>query len=189
MTPVTPNSAGGIAWLDEMIKQDAESMDDTENSKQRFQRHIEKLTKATQVSFAERALLSEQVQFLGKINDEAEILKMARGIVIGNARIMSYKDLEKAGEESAWKTAEKDARKANNDAKKAAKAAREAGQADLDPASSLSGKQSASRKWRRVVEEDENEDEINARVTIAVWESEDGILERWMAPVAKDVVI
>ena len=39
-TPVTPKSAGGIVRLNEMIKQDAESMDDTEDSKQRLQRHI-----------------------------------------------------------------------------------------------------------------------------------------------------
>ena len=98
---------------------------------------------------------------------------------------MNYEDLKKAREDRARRIAEKDARKAKNNAQKAAKAAREARQADLDPALFLKGKQRASRKRRRIVEEDEDEDEINAAVTNAVQDPEDGFPEQWRAPVAK----
>ena len=56
-TLVTPVSAEAVASLHNLIKQDANVMDET--SKQRIQRHIQKLTNATQLSFAERALLQE----------------------------------------------------------------------------------------------------------------------------------
>lgn len=175
---MTPRSAGGIARLNKLIKQDAESIDDTENSKQRLQRHIQKLTKATQVSFAERALLSEQVRFLGKINNKAKTRKMAKGIVIRKARIMNDEDLEKAREERARKTAEKDAKKAKNDARKAAKGAQEARRADFDPTSPLKRKQKTSRKRKRTVEEDEDKGENTLIVTNAVQDSEDRIPEQ-----------
>ena len=66
---MTPVSAEAVASLHSLIKRDANILDET--SKQRIQRHIQKLTNATQLSFAERALLQEQNRFLAEINNEA----------------------------------------------------------------------------------------------------------------------
>jgi hypothetical protein len=52
-TPVTPVSAEAVASLHNLIKQDAIMLDET--SKQRLERHVQKLTHAAQLSFAERA--------------------------------------------------------------------------------------------------------------------------------------
>jgi hypothetical protein len=43
-----------------------------EVAKQRLQRHLQKLTNAAQLSFAERALLHDHNEFLDKINNEAK---------------------------------------------------------------------------------------------------------------------
>ena len=76
-------------------------------SKQRLQRHIQKLANATQLSFAERALLREHNQFLTRINNEAKVRRSAKSKILGTARVMSYEDLEKARAERAAKEAEK----------------------------------------------------------------------------------
>jgi hypothetical protein len=109
-TPVTPISAEAVASLHNLIKQDAHVLDET--SKQRLQRHVQKLTDAAQLSFAERALLQEHNRFLAKINNEAKVRRSTKSKIIGTARVMSYEDLEKAREERAAKEAEKEARKA-----------------------------------------------------------------------------
>lgn len=57
-TPVTPITANAVVSLHNLIKQDANVVD--EASKQRLQRHIQKLANATYLSLAERALLKEQ---------------------------------------------------------------------------------------------------------------------------------
>ena len=58
-----PKSAGGDTALHNLIEQDAHMLD--ESHKQRLQKLVQKLANAAQLSFAERALLSEQNQFLG----------------------------------------------------------------------------------------------------------------------------
>jgi hypothetical protein len=63
-------SAEAIASLHNVIQQDAHMLDET--SKQRLQRHVQKLVNATQLSFAERALLQERNRFLTKINNGAK---------------------------------------------------------------------------------------------------------------------
>lgn len=121
VSPATPKSAGGVASLYHLIKSDVEMVDET--SKLRLERHVQKLTNATQVSFAERALLSEQVQFLNNINCEAKVRRSAKAEILGTARVMSYEDLELARKERALKTAAKEAKKAAKEPKKAAKEA------------------------------------------------------------------
>lgn len=54
-TPVTPVSIEAVASLRYLIEQDAYLLDETK--KQRLQRRLKKLINATQLSFAERALL------------------------------------------------------------------------------------------------------------------------------------
>jgi hypothetical protein len=63
-------------------------------------------------------------------------------------------------------------------ARKIRKTVREAQQADLDPTLSSRGKQRASRKRRRIVEDNEDDDKINAAVTNVVQDPEDGVLEQ-----------
>ena len=119
VSPATPKSAGAVASLHDLITQDTDMVDET--SKQRLLRHLQKLTNATQVSFAERALLGEQVQFLNNINNEAKVRRGAKAEVIGTARVMSYEDLDRARKERALKTAAKEAKKAAKGAKEGKK--------------------------------------------------------------------
>ncbi|KAK0302491.1 hypothetical protein LTR82_017856, partial [Friedmanniomyces endolithicus] len=99
-----------VTALQNLIKKDAHSLDVA--SQQRLQRRLEKLTNATQLSFAERALLQEQNRFLTTVNNEAKVRRTTETEIIGKARVMSYEDLEKARRERAAKEAEKEARKA-----------------------------------------------------------------------------
>ncbi|CAO2648698.1 Nn.00g079650.m01.CDS01 [Neocucurbitaria sp. VM-36] len=55
-----------------------------------------KLANAAQISFAERALLKDRNRFLFKINNEAKARRLARSIVLGKAKVMSFEDLEEA---------------------------------------------------------------------------------------------
>ena len=121
-TPVTPVSAGGIVALHNLIKEDTRLLD--ESQKQRLQKHVQKLANATQLSFAERALLFEQNEFLAKINNEAKVRRATKANIIGTARVMAYADLEKARTERAAKDAEKEAASKARKAKKAEKGLR-----------------------------------------------------------------
>ena len=116
-TPVTPISAEAVASLHSLIKQDTHLLDET--SKQRLQRRVQKLTNATQLSFAERALLQEHNRFLARINNEAKLRRSTKSGKLGTARVMSYEDLENARAERAAKEAVKEAKKAEKEAKKA----------------------------------------------------------------------
>jgi hypothetical protein len=106
---VTPISAEAVTVLHDLIKQDADMLDET--SRQRLQKHVQKLTNATQLSFSERALLHEQNRFLAEINSEAKVRRSTKAKIIGTARVMSYEDLENARAERAAKDAEKEAKK------------------------------------------------------------------------------
>ena len=113
-TPVTPVSVEAVASLHQLIKQDTHLLD--EASKQRLQWRVQKLTSATQLSFTERALLQDHIQFLADINNEAKVRRATKSKIIGTARVMSYEDLEKARAERAAKDAKKEAA---NETKKA----------------------------------------------------------------------
>ena len=106
-SPVTPVSAEAVAALHDIIRADADTLE--ESSKQRLQKHLQKLTNATQLSFAERALLSEHNRFLGRINNEAKVRRATKSKVLGAARVMSYEDLEQARTARATKDAKKEA--------------------------------------------------------------------------------
>ncbi|EME39024.1 hypothetical protein DOTSEDRAFT_39204 [Dothistroma septosporum NZE10] len=119
-TPVTPASAEGVHALHNLMKHDTDTLDVTR--RQRFQEHLKKLTNATHLSFAERALLREQNHFLAKINNEAKARRSTKTEIIGTARVMSYEDLAKARMDRALKEAEKEAKRAEKEAKKAGSA-------------------------------------------------------------------
>ena len=116
-SPVTPTSAEAVTALHDLIKEDAKLLEDPD--RQRLQKHLQKLTNATQLSFAERALLTEHNQFLAKINNEAKPRRATRGKVVGTARVMSYEDIERAKAERAISEARKEAKSEARKAKKA----------------------------------------------------------------------
>jgi hypothetical protein len=100
-TPVTPVTAEALIPLHNLIKEDARTLDEV--SRRRLQRHVQKLTSAARVSFAECALLQDQNQSLIKINKEAKVRRSTRAVVLGKAKVMSYEDLEEARAKRAAK--------------------------------------------------------------------------------------
>lgn len=117
-TPTTPVSVEAVAALHNLIKQDTHGLDET--SRKRLQKHVQKLTNATQLSFSERVILQEHNRFVTEINNEAKPRRAAKSDILGTARVMSCEDLVMAREERAEKEAVKEAKKAEKQAKKAA---------------------------------------------------------------------
>ena len=70
-TPVTPVSAEGLTSLQNLIKQDAYTLNRT--STQRLERYVQKLANAAQASSAESGLLHDQNQMLIRMNNEAKV--------------------------------------------------------------------------------------------------------------------
>lgn len=83
-----------LTSLQNLTKQDAYALDKL--SKQRLQRHVEKLVSAAKISVTQCALLQDQNGFLLKKNNEAKVRRSTRSIVLGKAKVMSYEDLEEA---------------------------------------------------------------------------------------------
>jgi hypothetical protein len=100
-TPVTPVSAEALTSLHNRITQDAYAHD--AQSRQRLQKHVQKLASAAQISFAERALLQDQNRFLLKVNGEAKTRRSTRSVVLGRAKVMSFQELEEARSKRAAK--------------------------------------------------------------------------------------
>jgi len=179
-TPVTPVSAGGVAALHNLIKQDAQVLD--ESHKQRLQKHVQKLANATQLSFAERALLFEQKEFLAKINNEAKVRRATKATVLGTARVMCYADLEKARTERAAKDAEKEAASEARKAKKAKKELR------AIPTAEEATVGRAKRGLKRKIRTEENiaAETTMTEVQMGQTQADEDILARpWQAPVAR----
>jgi hypothetical protein len=93
-TPVTPVSVEGLVLLQNLIKQDAHTLN--EASIQRLERHVQKLAYAAQVSFTELALLDNRNQMLTRMNNEVKVRRSTRSIVLGKAKVMSFEDIEVA---------------------------------------------------------------------------------------------
>jgi hypothetical protein len=102
VTPVTPVDTEAVTLLHNMIKQDAQMLD--EPSKRRIHRRVQKLASAARVAFAERSLLQDHNRFLSKINGEVKARRSTKSLVLGKAKVMSFKELE----ESRAKRAAKD---------------------------------------------------------------------------------
>jgi hypothetical protein len=56
----------------------------------------QKCTKAFQKSSAQSILQEDRIQFLTTINNEAKVRRSTKSLVLGKAKVMSYKDLEEA---------------------------------------------------------------------------------------------
>src|SRR5205814_1053010 len=89
MTPVLLVTTEALTSLQNLIKQDAHTLDKT--SKQRIQRHVQKLVSAAKTSFTQCTLLQDQNRFLLKTNNEAKVRRSTRSIVLGKVKVMSYK--------------------------------------------------------------------------------------------------
>ena len=116
VTPVTPVTAEGLLSLQNLINNDAESLD--EKSRRRLQKHLQKFSNAAAMSFAERALQEEQIKFLHKVNNEAKSRRTTKSLVLGKAKVMSYEDLESARAKRAATGLEAVARKEKRGKKK-----------------------------------------------------------------------
>ncbi|KAF2124636.1 DDE-domain-containing protein [Dothidotthia symphoricarpi CBS 119687] len=96
-TPATPVSAEGLVSLQDLIiKQDAGTLD--EASKQSLQRHLHKLAKTVQLSFAKGALQQNYIRFLLTINNEAKV------------KVMGYEELQEARQKRIEKDADEKAK-------------------------------------------------------------------------------
>jgi hypothetical protein len=91
---------------------------------------------------------------LTKINNKAKVRRSTRPDILGTARMMSYKDLEKARADRATKEVAKEAKKATKEAKKATKEAKKAtkeakkiASATLEAEKATAGK--GKRGWKR----------------------------------------
>lgn len=123
-SPSTPQSTDAVASLHNVINGEIQILDAACTG--RLRRYVQKLTDATQLSFAERTLLQDSVRFLSEINNEAKVRRSTNSSKIGTARVMSFEDLESARAERAVKEAAKRAAHDAREAKKAEKAARAA---------------------------------------------------------------
>lgn len=110
VTPVTPTTTEGLLSLQDQINHDADSLDET--SRRRLHKHLQKFSNAATMSFAKRALQEEQIKFLHRVNNEAKVRRAAKFLVLGKAKVMSYKDLESARAKRAADELNKVARKA-----------------------------------------------------------------------------
>lgn len=130
-SPVTPLSTEAVASLQNLISQEIHSLD--EARAERLQKQVQKLTNATQLSFAERALLQDNVRFLSEINSEAKVRRATKSKVIGTARVMSYEDLVSARADGTAKEAAKEAASDARKARKVEKASAAAARAEKVP--------------------------------------------------------
>jgi hypothetical protein len=124
VTPVTPVCAAGfVALRDAIINGDACALDEVD--KQKLDRHVGKLAKAAQISFAKNTLQEERIQSLLKINDEAKPRRSTRPLVLSTAKVISYEDLAAALAKRAEQEEKAVARKKKAEETRAKKTERE----------------------------------------------------------------
>ncbi len=175
-TLVTSVSAEAVASLHNLIKQNANVLDET--SKQRIQRHIQKLTNVTQLFFVERAFLQEQNRFLIEVNNEVKARRSIKLQNLEKTRVMSYESLEKARAKRAAKEVAKEVKKTEREAKKTEKEAKKTAKEAEKVASATAEveKVTASKKnlgWNKTTQKRKSLKEANA--------SESKIKVAWMS--------
>ncbi|KAK3064666.1 hypothetical protein LTS18_005093 [Coniosporium uncinatum] len=97
----TPVSSEALTSLLNLIKQHPHD----ETSKQRQQIFAQKLANAAQTSYAQHALDQDRIRFLSKMNNEATVRRKIKSNILGNARVMSFEDIETARARRAMKDA------------------------------------------------------------------------------------
>jgi hypothetical protein len=124
ITPVTPVCAASFAALrDAIVDGDACTLDEV--NKQKLDRHIGKLAKAAQISYARCTLQEDRIRDLLKINDEAKSRRSTRALVLSTAKVISYEDLNAALARQAEQEAKALARQRKAAEARAKKAERE----------------------------------------------------------------
>lgn len=116
-TPATPVTAESLSSLLDLMKRIPHDEANRAFHQKLQQKHIN----ATQLCFAERALLQTQNQFLTEINNEGKVRRSTKSKVLGKgkARIMLWDDLDAARAALAAKEKEKEEKKARRAAKPA----------------------------------------------------------------------
>jgi hypothetical protein len=107
----TPTSPTSLTALHIRLREDAYADDDA--GRERVLRQTQKLINAIETSFAERAIQRDQIQFLREINNEGKLRRATKSLILGTgeARVMSYEDLEDARAKRAAKDEAKTKRK------------------------------------------------------------------------------
>jgi hypothetical protein len=98
----TPVTTEALMSLRNLIEQDAHVLDETS------ERRLQKFANATQISFAECALLQDENRLLFKQNDEAKRRKSTKSTVVGKAKVMNYEDIAETQGKRAAKEAAKE---------------------------------------------------------------------------------
>jgi hypothetical protein len=137
-------TAEGVVLLLNRIKQDAQALD--EPSKRDLFRHAQMMASATRVAFAERSLLQDHNRFLSKINGEVKARRSTKSLVLGTAKVMSYKELE---ESRAKRAAKEAATSKGKRGRKRRSSALEGGAPDATAATTQSGHM--SEPWKAPV--------------------------------------
>ena len=95
VTPATPVSTEAFVSLQNLLVNENVYTPE-QQSTQRFQRLLHKLSKAAQTFLAKNALQQDQIKFLLTINNEAKARRSTKSLVLGKAKVMSYEDLVEA---------------------------------------------------------------------------------------------
>jgi len=98
ITPITPVMIGALTLLHNIIKQEL-----NKPSKDRIQRHVQKLACIAQILFVKQTLLQDQNRFLSKINNKVKVCQSIRSVILGKTKVISYEDLEEARAKRAAK--------------------------------------------------------------------------------------
>ncbi|KAF5847260.1 hypothetical protein GGP41_003557 [Bipolaris sorokiniana] len=172
LTPVTPVSEQGLVSLrNTIIEQDSSTLN--EASKQRLERHLHKLVKAAQLSFAKGALQQNHIQFLLTVNNEAKVRRSTKSLVLGKAKVMGYEELVEAREKRIEKDA---AQKAKGQGKRGRKRTSAAVEDDTaEP----------KTKAKRVTEEPQPSITLATTSTVAAVVGIETAPAPWRAPVAR----
>ncbi|KIM93070.1 hypothetical protein OIDMADRAFT_138438, partial [Oidiodendron maius Zn] len=145
-TPVTPVSVEGLVSLQNLIKQDAHTLNKA--SIPRLERHVQKLANAAQASLAETTLLHDRTQMLIRMNNEAKVRRSTKSIVVGKAKVMSFEDIEVARAARAAKDVIKGKGKRG---RKRKSAAQEADEPEPEPEPEVAQIVKAPVPWRAPV--------------------------------------
>jgi hypothetical protein len=92
ITPVTPVTTQGLASLhNSVMNQAAQGLD--EQSIVRFQKNVEKITKAAKMAIAGGILQRDRICALMKANDESKVRRSTKAVVLGKAKVMGYDEV------------------------------------------------------------------------------------------------
>ena len=128
----TPTTSTSLNALRMRLENNFESLDEKSNSE------FQKIVNAAEKAMADRALLLDENRLLFEQNNEKTIRSSVKSTVIGNAKVMSYDEIEKARR----KRDERDASKARRGKQKVV--------GELLEASTSCRKPHARMRWKKL---------------------------------------